>query len=361
MNELIIYKKDLLHNINVIRSKQTKEDYTFIAVVKGNGYGIGIIELTKFLIENNFNYFAVASMDEALILRKNNIKEKILLLSPYTNEDDLKILIDNDIVLTIDSKECFEIVNKISKQLDKRVYAHIKIDTGLSRYGFNYNDIDSIKEICKENGNLIFEGIYSHLSNSLAKDSSFSYIQFSRFINVLEKLRENNIDFKLKHICNSSGFFKYKDMHLNAARIGSAFIGNAVGIKSDLKKIGLFHTRIQKIRNVNKNDYIGYANSYKVNKPMKIAILPVGYYEGIGVTLKEQRYKFLSKSKNALINFINIFKDNSIYLDKFKVLGQIGMHDVVIDITNLDYKENDDIYFYVRPILIDSSVKREYK
>ena len=361
MNELIINKEDLLHNINIIRKQEKSNDYTYIAVVKGNAYGLGLIEFTKFLIDNNFNYFAVAAVNEALTLRKNNIKEKILLLSACYDENDIESLISNDIILTIDSKKSFDMINEISKKLNKKVYAHIKIDTGLSRYGFNYDDVYTIKEICKTNSNIIFEGIYSHFSTSLSKDATFSNIQFSRFNKVLDELNKDNIDFKLKHICNSSGFFKYKNMHLNCARIGSAFIGNAVGIKSDLKKIGLFHTKISRVRDVNKNDYIGYANSYKVKKPMKIAILPVGYYEGVGLSLKEQRFRFLSKSKNAIISIINIFKDDSLHLGKFKVLGQIGMHDVVIDITNLDYKENDDIYFYVRPVLIDSSVKRKYK
>lgn len=361
MNELIINKKDLLHNINEIKSRVNEKDYTLIAVVKGNAYGLGIIEFTNFLIENGFNFFAVASFDEAITLRKNNIKKRILLLTPYTDEESVKALINNDITLTIDSNESFNVVKSISNKLKKKVNAHIKVDTGLSRYGFNYNDIESIKGITKEKSNIIFEGIYSHFSNSLAADSSFSNIQFSRFNKVIEELKEDNIEFKLRHICNSSGFFKYMDMHLNAARIGSAFIGNAVGIKSNLKKIGIFHTKISKIRNVKKGEYIGYANSYKVKRNMKIAILPTGYYEGIGLSLKEQRFRFLSKAKRVIIDIKSLFSDDTLYLNNFKVLGQIGMHDVVIDITNKNYKENDDIYFYIRPIIIDSNVKRVYK
>lgn len=361
MNELIIDKKDLLHNINEIKSMETEKDYTLIAVVKGNAYGLGIIEFTNFLIENGFKFFAVASFDEAIVLRKNNIKEKILLLTPYSDEESVKELINNDITLTIDSNESFNVVKNIANKLKKKVNAHIKVDTGLSRYGFNYNDVCSIKSIVKEKSNIIFEGIYSHFSNSLAADSSFSNIQFSRFNKVIEELKEDNIEFKLRHICNSSGFFKYKDMHLNAARIGSAFTGNAVGIKSNLKKIGTFHTKISKIREVKKGESIGYANSYKAKRSIKIAILPTGYYEGIGLSLKEQRFRFLSKAKRVMIDAKNLFSDDTLYLDNFKVLGQIGMHDVVIDITNKNYKENDDIYFYVRPVIIDSSVKRVYK
>lgn len=361
MNELIIEKKDLIHNINEIRSKVKADNYTLIAVVKGNAYGLGIIEFTNFLIENGFNFFAVASIDEALTLRKNGIKEKILLLTPYSEEEKVKLLVENDITLTIDSKNSFDVTETICEKLNKKIDAHIKIDTGLSRYGFSYKEEKQIKNIVKSSKNIIFEGIYSHFSNSLAADSSFSNIQFSRFTSLIDELKEGGIEFKLRHICNSSGFFKYQNMHLNAARIGSAFIGNAVGIKSNLKRIGIFHTEIIEVRNVSKGDYIGYANSYKVKKNMKVAILPTGYYEGVGLSLVEQRYRFLSKAKKALLEFKNIFTDNSLTLGEFKVIGQIGMHDIVIDITNKDYEENGDIYFYVRPVFIDTSIKRVYR
>ena len=274
-------------------------------------------------------------------------------------------LIKNDITLTIDSVKGAGLVNEISKKLNKKVYAHIKIDTGLSRYGFDYKNYKEIINMIKENENIIFEGIYSHFSNSLASDNSFSNIQYERLINVIEKIEKEKIKFKYKHICNSSGFFKYKDKHLNAARVGSAFSGCATGIKTDLKKIGLFHTKLTKVRNIKKGDYVGYANSYIAKKDMKIGILETGYYDGVGLELITQRFKFKSRLKNALLSLKSLIKGDNMTLNIdgkiINVIGQIGMHDVVIDITGLDYKEDDDIYFYYRPVYINENVKRVYK
>lgn len=364
MRELIINKEDLLFNINEIKSRVSGQDYTIIAVVKGNGYGLDIVKYTKFLNENGIDFFAVASVEEALQLRNAGIDVKLINLTPYVDVDDVRSLIDNDVILTIDSTESANIANRIAKEKNKIVKAHIKIDTGLSRYGFSCKSVNEILECIDSSSNIEFEGIFSHLSNSLAKDSSFSEKQFEKFTNIISTLEHSAIRFKYKHICNSSGFFKYPGMRLNTARIGSAFIGNAYGDGNFLKKIGVFHTKIGKIRELDKGDIVGYGNSYVANRPMKIAILHTGYYDGIGKTLESQRFKKLSKIKRAINDIKNIFRDDAIYLkvnkENYKVVGQIGMFDTVIDITGHSFKENEDVYFPVRPIMIDSSIDRKY-
>ena len=138
-----------------------------------------------------------------------------------------------------------------------------------------------------------------------------------------------------------------------------------LGKDANLKKVGTFHTKLVRIKELKKGDFIGYGNSYVVKRKTKVGILPTGYFDGIGKTIENQRFKSLSKLKRCFIDLKNVFRDDSLSLKingkKTKILGQIGMHDVVIDITRKDFKENDDIYFYFRPTFIDSSVERIYK
>ena len=324
----------------------------------------GLVPYANFLAENGINFFAVASIEEALKLRSSGFNERLIMLTPYIEENTVQDLIQNNVILTIDSLASAKLANDISKKLGVKATAHIKIDTGLSRFGFPYESSDEISSIIKECDNIEFEGIFSHFSNSLAEDKTFSQKQFDRFKQILENLKSMGHEFEYTHICNSSAFFKYPEMRLNTARIGSAFIGNAYGPGNFLKRIGMFHTTIAKIRDLQKGDIIGYGNSYVVKKPTKIAILHTGYFDGIGITLEDQRFKFLSKAKRAFMNIKYTFSKDYLYLNidgtYYKVLGQIGMYDTVIDITGKDFKENDDIYFPVRPILIDSSVERKY-
>ena len=288
MNKLVINKEDLRHNIEKIKefaSRSGKDDngnpLKIIAVVKANGYGLGIVEFTKFLIENGIKSFAVATKEEAISLRNAGIKEEILLLSPCSVEEELKELVENDIILTMSSKEDAEAIDKLGQELKRTIKVHLKIDTGFGRYGFIYSKRDELIETLKTLENVKIEGTYSHFSVSFFNEK-YTKLQFKRFIDVIEILKLNEIDVGTLHICNSAAFLKYPNMHLNAVRIGSAFLGRlAFKTFMDLKKIGKLESEIVEIKELPKKYNIGYSNSYKTKRKTKIAIVNARIYARI--------------------------------------------------------------------------------
>ncbi len=288
MKSLVINKDDLKHNIKVIKKiaqmdvpNDNGKSYKIIGVVKGNGYGLGLVEYSKFLIDNGIETLAVATVEEALLLRNEGIKEDILMLSATSIEEDLKALIDNNIILTIGSKEDVKsILNLYDKS--KKIRAHIKIDTGFARYGFLYTDIKTIVDSIKKLKDISIEGIYSHFSLAYYKNDKWTIEQFNRLVNVLEVLKLNDINIETIHMCNSPAFLNYPEMHLNCARIGSAFLGrvdsqNNVG----LKKIGKLKTNITEIKTLPKGFNVGYLNTFKTKRETKVAIIQVGYMDRI--------------------------------------------------------------------------------
>jgi alanine racemase len=281
LKSLVISKKDLRHNIKVIRElaksnhkNESGDKYKIIAVVKGNGYGLGLVEYAKFLIDNGIDFLAVATVEEAICLREAKIDTDILMLSSTSIESEIRKLIDHDIIISIGSTMSAEIANRIGKE--KKVRAHIKIDTGFGRYGFVYTDVKEILDVYKNNENINIEGTFTHFSQSYAENEKHTKKQFERFINIIEMLKMNDINPGTLHVCNSSAFLRYPYMHLNAARIGSAFTGrilvkNPIG----LKRIGELKANITEIKVLPKAHNIGYSNTYKTKKQTKIAVIPM--------------------------------------------------------------------------------------
>ena len=200
MKSLIINKNDLRHNINVIKKlarldipDDNGQEYNLIGVVKGNGYGLGLIEYSKFLIDNGIRILAVATVDEALKLRELNKNVEILDMSSTSIKEELEMLIENDITITIGSNESAELVNEIARK-GKKIKAHLKIDTGFGRYGFIYQNKENIIKIVKQlDKNIEIQGIFTHFSLAYYKNSKSTLKQYKAFIEVIDELENANI------------------------------------------------------------------------------------------------------------------------------------------------------------------------
>lgn len=369
MKTLFINKEDLKSNIEKIKQYAPKLDnnldYIIIGIVKGNGYGMGLIQYSKFLVQNGINILAVATVEEALELRKAEIETEILMLSIINNKKELEELVKNNITITIGSTKSAELASEIAKK-GNNIKAHIKIDTGFGRYGFVYNDFRTIIETIEGlDKNIDVEGIFSHFSMSYYKNNKWTKEQFNRFMQVLESLELNDIKIKMKHICNSPAFINYPEMHLNAARIGSAFLGR-VSAENDigLKKIGEFKTEIAEIKTVPKGFNISYVNAYKTKKETKIGVIPFGHIEGFNLGQKQDMFRIIDKLRNIYRDIKSLCQKQKITVTinekKYNVIGTLGMYHAIIDITGSDVKVGDTVKIEVNPIYLDRSVRREY-
>ncbi len=332
MKQLVVNKEDLKHNINRIKDYTKKisndDNYTIIAVVKGNGYGLGLNEYSEVLVENGIKYLAVATFEEAIELRKKQKDVNILMMSPLYNKQELEETVKNNITIAIDSKENAEAVNELAHK-GYNIKVHLKIDTGFGRYGFIYDDYENILNTVQSlKPNVEIEGIFTHCSDAYRKNNKHTLEQFKRFTDVIEKLEANNIKIKLKHICNSPAILNYPEMHLTAARIGSAFVGRVCSENNiGLKKIGELEINIAEVKDIPKGFNISYLNSYKTKDKTRIAIIPIGYLEGYNVTQKTDMFRIVDKLRRALHELKSIFKKQKITVvineKRYNVIGTI--------------------------------------
>ena len=311
------------HNINEIR-KVIDKSTKLGAVVKANAYGHGAIEVSKVLEEENVDYICVAGLNEAVELRKNNIKLPILVMG-YTPDDCLEIAIQNNITLTIFSKEQAEILSNKSKKINQKSKIHLKVDTGFNRLGLKINEnLSSTIHYIYNLPNIKIEGIFSHLA---LKDVESDYEQFNKFTKLLHKIKD--LDIPIKHICDSIGMVAYKDFHMDMVRVGASLYGyNSRKSIMDLKPAMTFKSKFAQIKTIKKGEGISYDYSYVANKDMKVGTVLCGYSDGIPRILSNRGYVYVN-GKMA------------------NILGKICMDQCIVDLTDIDDASMDsEVIFY---------------
>lgn len=362
MKKVIISKQDLINNLKVIESLKKKE-CKIIGVAKANGMGLDLIKYSEFLIENGIEILAVAEIQEAIELRKNNIESEILLLTPINDEEILENLIQHEITITLSTLGQAKILMKISEKLEKKINVHIKIDTGFSRYGFLYNEIEKILEIFKMKEVFNIKGMYTHFSNAINVNDT--KLQFERFQNIVNILKSQGNDTGILHCCNSTAFIKYPTMHLDAVRLGSIIQGRTLIKVGGLKRIGKFITSISEIKDLPKGYNIGYGNTYKTKKKTKVAVIPVGHNDGFEIINKRDNFNFIENIKSVAIEIRKVFKKENAQViirnKKCNVIGRIGLNYSVIDISDIeDIELTDEVFVSENLLKINNQIRREY-
>ncbi|MFA7422681.1 MAG: alanine racemase [Acholeplasmataceae bacterium] len=271
------------HNYSYVQ--QLNPNKTIIPVIKANAYGHGAIKIMQYLYEKGVRIFAVSLLEEAIELRKVNKDIKILMMGPIL-KDQFKVAETYEIDITAYNEEIIKDLLKSNYKLN----IHLKIDTGMHRYGINDElQILSVIDDMNRHQKLHLEGLYTHFSTA-NEDYDYYLMQLSRFKSILSKIKEKP---HMIHISNSSSSIKYeKDYDFTThMRLGISLYGLSLDSpKPPLKPVMSLISHVIDIKSLKKGDKVGYGASYEANHDEKIAIIPLGYADG-----------WLRSNKNAYV------------------------------------------------------------
>lgn len=329
---LEIQLSSMVHNLNFYRSK-LKPRVKTMAMVKAFSYGSGSFEVANMLQFHGVDYLAVAYADEGIELRQAGISLPILVLSPEV--DSFSAMIEHRLEPEIYSFRMLDLFTQAAISRNgfdgQPIRIHIEFDTGMHRLGFEENDIPKLIAQLQTSPQLETFGVFSHLAASgESEHEAFTQEQISRFERCSHNLENGLKKTLIKHLLNSSGITHYPNSQYDMVRLGIGLYGIGDAIDQDcLLPVSTLLTTISQIRELPSGDTVGYSRKGKLNRPTRIATLPIGYADGFHRKLGNGNGKIRLHGMEA------------------PTIGNICMDMCMIDVTNIqNVKEGDQVVVF---------------
>ena len=317
---------------NIEKMKENlPEDTKLIVVAKADCYGHGALQTTSLLSLKEYVWgFAVATLDEAIVLRRGGITKPILVLGCIFPEQWIDAL-ENNIRITVYAEELTKVLSDLAVKIGRKAYVHVKLDTGMGRIGFTpgKEGADKIEEISKL-PNIVMEGLYTHFSKADEGDKSYTTKQMEAYTWMKEELAGRGITFSYYHCCNSAGIIDLKGAGQNLSRAGISTYGmypseevhkENVDLKPALELI----SHVAFVKWVDEGKMISYGGTYVTKRRTKIATIPVGYGDGYPRSLSNKGYMLIHGKKAPII-------------------GRVCMDQCMVDVTEIeDVKFGDEV------------------
>ena len=309
---------------NMEQMKQNiRPETQVMAVIKADGYGHGAVQIAEMMERWNYIWgFAVATLDEAVVLRTEGIQKPILVLGCVFPDQYMEML-KHEIRMNIYTEEMAESISRMAAREGKTAYMHIKLDTGMSRLGFGINEqsAETIKRISKM-PNVNMEGIFTHFTKADEKDKSFTKKQIQEFVWMTERLKEKNVRFTYEHCSNSAGIIDVPEANFDIVRAGISTYGLYPSEEVDKTNVKLkpalaLKSHVAFVKEIESGTPVSYGGTFVAKEKMKIATIPVGYADGYPRSLSNKGY-VLIRGKKA------------------PILGRVCMDQFMVDVTQIE-------------------------
>ena len=316
------------HNIREVK-KRLPEGVKLLGVVKANAYGHGAVPVASYL-ENQVDYFATATIEEAIELRENGISAPILILG-YVSPSQYGDLVEYDITQTIDSYAQALALEKEAARQNRKAKAHLAVDTGMTRIGFQVTEHDAdVAAKIADLPHIELEGMFTHFSCADQEDKTYCSMQMEKYDKMTALLAERGVTIPLRHICNSAGIMEFDDHRFEMVRSGIITYGIYPSEEVKKERLDLipalsWKSHVIHVKEVGPGIGVSYGATYVTEKPMtRIATVSAGYADGYPRALSNQGCVLIHGKKAPII-------------------GRICMDQMMVDVTDIPDVQVEDV------------------
>ncbi|MGC8863442.1 MAG: alanine racemase [Armatimonadota bacterium] len=351
----------LRHNLQQVRAV-VGSGVRIMAVVKANGYGHGYIEPARAFLQAGADALAVTRVDEALAIRQAGVDAPILLLAPIQAEN-IEAAVEAHLEMTVADALSARAISSVAERLGRVARVHVKVDTGMGRIGAAPEDVPGLFQTIALLPGIAVGGIYTHFASAAEPDIRPARRQLDLFLRVLTALEAMEFDRGLAHAANSAAVLRMPESRLDMVRVGTLLYGQYpsvhVRFDLDLRPTWCLKARVCQVRDLPAGTSIGYGAEYRTRRPVRTAVIPVGWADGFTLAPEGPIYR------QGIVSFAarKMRRKPAVVVRgrSAKVLGRVAMQMTVIDVTDIPGVEvGDEVKIPAMRIPTSALVPRVY-
>lgn len=330
------------HNLRSIRDSLSK-NVKILGVVKADAYGHGALEVSRFLVSRGVDMLGVTTVQEGQFLREHGIEAPILVFGPFLPAE-AEIVVKYNLAATVADMASIQWLEEALKGEDRQISVHLKVETGMGRLGFWPKEAVLAANRIKETAGLTLDGVYSHLAAAMTPNNSYTLRQIGIFKNFLAELKKAGISDITAHLANSGAIINYPQAHLDMVRAGTLLYGQSPSgpnEKIDLRDPWSLKTRVIYIKDLPPGHSVGYGRTFVTRRKTRMALLPLGYVDGISMEPVLKPSGFLDVLKGLIKIILQYIGHSKVRLPvlfpggKGYIIGKPGMQLTMVDVTGI--------------------------
>jgi alanine racemase len=255
----------------------------FVSVVKDEAYGHGALRVAEVALACGASFLALSTLEEGMALRERGVRARLLLLGDR-EEREFPWCLEHNLTCCLSEPRSVETLSRLATRAGMRIPVHLKINTGMNRYGVRWNEAAALAAQIRASQSLVLEGVLSHFAQSDEADKSYALQQMSRFQQALREMEGLGIGVQVRHLCNSGGFLDLPQAHFDMVRLGilplGVFPSSVCRRIPGIEAVMSVKARIAAIQELEAGDCVGYGMRYTAPGRRRIAVLPLGYGDG---------------------------------------------------------------------------------